>query len=155
MTKTRKRYANAGIARILETIVAATIIFIVFTASAFFLADPKASAIQTRTDLDNQGYNTLNQLVESGTIEATVEHSPQQKAELQGFIQNSLPASLLFKLTVTPIDGSTQQVVEISNTEESSFANFVEVSSTPLIYTSKNGNIYSIVLVLANAGQGV
>jgi hypothetical protein len=158
-----KTRANSGQARILETVVAATIIFIVFTASSFFINSSQIKAVQERTDLDRLGYNVLSRLTESGTIEATIENTPPLNVQLKAFVQNSLPSSMLFNLTITkciPPNQSTQWVTfqspptTVSNTDASSFFSSIEVSSTPMIYTSKNGNIYYLILVLANAGEG-
>jgi hypothetical protein len=159
-----KTRANSGQARILETVVAATIIFIVFTASSFFINSSQIKAVQERADLDRLGYNVLSRLTESGTIEATIENEPMPlTVQLKAFVQNSLPSSVLFNLTITkciPPNQSTQWVTfqnpptTMSNTDASSFSSSIEVSSTPMIYTSKNGNIYCLILVLANAGEG-
>jgi hypothetical protein len=84
-----KTRANSGFARILETVVAATIIFIVFTASSFFINSSQIKAVQERTDLDRLGYNVLSRLTESGTIEATIENVPEQDSayyRLNGYL---------------------------------------------------------------------
>ena len=97
---TKSRRGNAGITRILETIVAAAIILIAFTAASFFISDSKTAALQDR-HLDRLGYNVLSKLTESGTIEATIEQTPPAKVELKTFIQNSLPSSMLFNLCIS------------------------------------------------------
>jgi hypothetical protein len=151
-TKTK---ANSGQARILEAVIAALIIFIVFTASAFFINSSRTTTVQERADLDRLGYNVLSKIIESGTIEATID----QPTLLKAFLQNSLPSSILFKLTLTTWKDSNGWVTAttlppLSNSDDNSFSNSAEVSSTPMMYTSKGGNIYYLVLVLANAGQG-
>jgi len=152
---------SSGQARILETVVAATIIFIVFTASSFFINNSQVTAVQERTDLDRLGYNVLSRLTESGTIEATIENEPMPlTVQLKAFLQHSLPSSIFFKLTImnwaSNQDGWVvpNNLPSLSNSADSSFSNSIEVSSTPMIYTSKNGNIYYLILVLANAGEG-
>jgi hypothetical protein len=150
-----KTRANSGFARILETVVAATIIFIVFTASSFFINSSQVKAVQERTDLDRLGYNVLGRLTESGTIEATIENG--LTVQLNGYLQHSLPLSIFFNLAImnrTSNPDGWVNLPSLSNSDYSSFSNSLEVSSTPLIYTSKNGNIYYLVLVLANAGEG-
>lgn len=160
MTNRRaKKRANSGLARILETVVAALIIFIVFAASSFFVTNSSTTAVQERADLDKLGYNVLSRLIESGTIEATIEQLPPLTVQLKAFLQNSLPSSILFKLTITnyvSTNGwvSPSTLLSLSNSDDSSFLGSAEVSSTPMMYTSKGGNIYYLVLVLANAGQG-
>lgn len=155
------RRTNAGVARILEAIVAATIIFIAFTAESFFVSYSKTAVAQDRTDLDRLGYNTLSKFTESGTIEATVEQTPPATIELKAFIQNSLPTSMLFNLTVTRCNQqgtggiALGTPMSISNLADDSMLESLAVSSTPMMYTSKSGNIYYLVLTLANPGQGV
>jgi hypothetical protein len=105
----------------------------------------------------------LNRLTESGTIEATIESSTISDAQnqLRAFVQNALPSSVLFNLTVsncveeTPSDWvAVDQLATVSNTDGTSFSGSLAVSSTPMIFTSKNDNIYYLVLTLANPGEG-
>lgn len=147
---------NLGFARILETVVAATIIFIVFTASSFFINSSQIKAVQERTDLDRLGYNVLSRLTESGTIEATIENTPPLTVQLKAYLQHSLPSSIFFNLTIMNWPSNQDgwvNLLSLSNSDDSSFSSSLEVSSTPMIYTSKNGNIYYLILVLANAGE--
>lgn len=160
--KKRGSKANTGQARILEAVVAATIIFIVFSASSILINSSRVTAAQERTDLDTLGYNVLSRLTESGTIEATIENSQSslsaQLTQLKAFVQNSLPSSMFFSLTITnntkTNDGSQpiNQQLTVGNVGAASFSASTDVSSTPLIYTSKSGNIYFIVLLLSNVG---
>ncbi len=153
-----KSRANAGFARILETVVAATIIFIVFSASSFFINSSQTKAVQERTDLDRLGYNVLSRLTESNTIEATVEHEPEPlTVQLKAYLQHSLPSSIFFNLTIMTrpsYQTGWQNLLSLSNSDDNSFSSSLEVSSTPMIYTSNNGNIYYLILLLANAGEG-
>jgi hypothetical protein len=102
----------------------------------------------------------LSRLTESGTIEATIEQPTPLTIQLKAFLQQSLPSSILFKLTIMKWASDSHGWVassalpSLSNSDDSSFLNSAEVSSTPMIYTSKGGNIYYLVLVLANVGQG-
>jgi hypothetical protein len=160
--RTKSRRENAGITRILETIIAAAIILIAFTAASFFISDSKTAALQDRTDLDRLGYNVLSKLTESGTIEATIEQTPPAKIELKTFVQNSLPSSMLFNLSISKsAPGGTAgswatigEPITVSNVDGNSLSNSIAVSSTPMMFTSKNGNIYYLVLVLASPGEG-
>jgi hypothetical protein len=154
-----KRRANAGVARILEAIIAASIILIAFSAAAFFVSDSKTAVVQDRSDLDRIGYNVLSKLTESGTIEATIEQTTPKTIALKAFIQNSLPSTMLFNLTVSKSQQGSGGVtfgtpVIVSNIDDYSLSQSLAVSSTPLMYTSKNGSIYYLVLMLANPGQG-
>jgi hypothetical protein len=153
-----KSRANSGFARILETVVAALIIFIVFSASSFFVNSSQIKIVQERTDLDGLGYNILSRLAESGTIEATIEKTPPANDyQIRAYLQHSLPSSVFFNLTIMNWSSNENKWVNLqslSNTEYNSFYNSLEVSSTPLTYTSKNGNNYYLILILANPGAG-
>jgi hypothetical protein len=156
---------NAGIARILEAVIAATIIFIAFAAASFFVSNPRTSAVQDRADLDRLGYNVLSRITESGTVQATVGQTPpalEADIQLKTFVQNALPSSILFKLTINQYKQDAtgkwvvaDQLASVSNTDAPSFSDSIAVSSTPMIYTApETGSIYYLVLVLANPGGG-
>jgi len=153
--------ARRGQSRILEAVIAAVIIFIVFSVSMFLIRASDVKVLQERADLDRLGYNTLHRLVESGTIEATVEKRIDD-VFVKTIIQKSLPSTTYFNLTIfiCSDQGSWIELEPhpsyppISNVSEDAFAKSMEVSSTNMIYTSKTGNIYQLVLVLARAGGG-
>jgi hypothetical protein len=160
LSRTRpKSRANLGNTRIVETVVAAAIIMIVFAASTFFITSPQINAVQEKTDLDKLGYNVLNRLAESGTIEATIENvqAPRDAIiPLRAYLHNSLPISIFFNFTVMNWSPEQKNWVNLLPPIDSggSFSTSLEISSTPIIYTSKTGNIYYLILVLANAGEG-
>jgi len=145
--------------RILEAVIAAAIIFIVFAASLFLISVSNVRVLQERADLDRLGYNTLHRLVESGTIESTIERRLQADL-VRTITQKFLPPEIYFSLKIfICLDQGSWIKLEphpsyplISNTPEETFANSMETSSTSMIYTSKTGNIYQLVLVLAKAG---
>ena len=155
--------ARKGQSRILEAAIAAVIIFIVFSVSVFLVRTSDVRVLQERADLDRLGYNVLHRVVESGTIEKIWENPLSigfRKALLQTAVQNSLPSTTYFNLTVfrcvEEADGRVglQYETSVNNTSVDSFTNSLEVSSTNMIYTSKSGNIYHLVLALARAGGG-
>ncbi len=160
----RKTSADSGQSRILEAVIAAMIIFIVFAASSFFINSTKTTIVQERADLDRLGYKVLSKLIESGTIDATIERPAPitaKQIQLKAFLQHSLPSAILFNLTILNWTSNSNQCwrkfawvnCSLNNADDNSFSNSAEVSSTPTIYTSKGGNIYQLILVLANAGQ--
>jgi hypothetical protein len=155
--------ARKGQSRILEAVIAAVIVFIVFSVSTFLIRTSDVGVVQERADLDRLGYNVLHRLVESGTIEETLENSAGLgEAQLKTMVQKSLPAAMYFNLTVYNCTGSLVESwfapnpPSISNVaaETDPFASSMEISSTNVIYTSKKGNIYFLVLALARAGEG-
>jgi len=154
--------ARKGQSRILEAVIAAVIIFIVFSVSMFLIRASDVRVLQERADLDRIGYNALHRLVESGTIETTIEKYGSGFGEvyLKTVVQESLPSTMYFNLTIfNCVDKGSWVELDnrrwVSNTSDpKSFAKSLEVSSTNMIYTSKKGNIYHLVLVLARAGGG-
>lgn len=154
---------NKGQARILEAVVAALLIFIVFTGSSFLVNRLDTTSTQERTDLDRLGYNVLSKLTESRTIEATIENNAtsqiMRQIELKNFIRSAVPSSMLFSLDITEYGRNETwvmplSVMTISNADGVSFSNSLTISSTPTLYTSKNGNIYYLVLILASGKGG-
>ncbi len=147
--------------RILEAVIAAIIIFLVFSVSTYLIRSSDVRLLQERGDLDRLGYNVLNGMINSGTIEETVENqtgtSVNARIQLQTYIQRSIPLSTYFNITIVKMTANKGWINQtalfsISNAGTSTFLNSPEVSSTPTIYTSKGGNFYYIVLVLARAG---
>lgn len=158
LSKTRK-----GQSRILEAVIAAAIIFIVFSASMFFIRASDVKVLQERADLDRLGYNVLHRLVESGTIEETLElyGSGFREDHMRTAVQRMLPSSIYFNLTVFNCTEDQENSLirleplpSISNAPSELFAESLEVSSTSAMYTSKNGHIYHLILVLARGGGG-
>lgn len=162
--KTKLR-ANQGQMRIIEAVIAATIVLIVFTASTMLINNSQVNATQSRSDLDKLGYNVLSRLTESGTIEATIEKATSpltqdtlEVIQLKNFVHNSLPSTMFFSLTIYKKSATDnqwvppQELISIKNVDVSAFSKSIEVSSTPLIYTTNSGNIYHLILLLANVG---
>lgn len=158
--------AHRGQARILEAVIAAVIIFIVFSVAIFLIRASETRVLQERADLDRLGYNVLHTLAESGTLEATIE-TDEGVSNLMTVVQRSLPSQTYFKLTIfnceeNPYDKTLVELdptITISNTPADSFANSLEVSSTSMIYTSRiynitstTYNIYNVELVLTRGG---
>ncbi len=155
-----KLYSESrGQMRILEAVAASLIIFIVFSAATFINRSSDVKVSQERADLDRLGYNILSDMVESGTVEATLEKS-YLPVELQAYLQRSLPMATFFNFTVykNVADGKGWIIQVLffncSNVPSSTFTDTLEVSSTPVMYTSKGGNTYSLTLVLARVGGG-
>jgi len=153
-----------GQARILEAVIAAAIIFVVFSGVTFFMRSSDITIVQERGELDRLGYNILDRIVESGAIEQELETKLDLWTIGQHFkaiILQALPSTVYFKLnifnctengpwiTLNPIS-----LPNANNTSEDAFAISKEVSSTTVTYTSRTGSIYNIVLVLARGGEG-
>lgn len=150
-----------GQSRILEAVIAASIIFIVLSASMFLIRPSDVKVSQERADLDRLGYNVLHRLVESGTIEETLElYGPGFREDhMRTAVQRMLPSSIYFNLTVFNCTEDKKNglirlepLPSISNAPPGLFSEPLEVSSTSIMYTSKNGNIYHLILVLARSG---
>lgn len=154
-------YTHRGQSRILEAVIGAVIIFLVFTASYYLIQSSSSIPTQETADLNRLCYNVLHRIVESDTIEETLEtqDSTSGAASLQMVVREALPQGIYFNLTVYNCTGNPQtpfapNPVSVSNAPEAEMAKSKEVSSTSTTYTSKNGNIYLIILKTARAGQG-
>jgi hypothetical protein len=154
--------SNAGQFRILEAVIAAVIIFLVFSAAFFMVKSSENIVTQETADLNRLGYNTLHRIVESGAIEEILEKNQSVEAEsayLKMIVQESLPSAVYFKLTVYTCTGNltnpfAPNPLSLSNAPTNELAESKEIASTSTIYTSKKGNIYYLVINLARAGQG-
>ena len=155
--------ARKGQLRIFEAVIATIIIFTVFSTSIFLIYPSRVWVLQEKADLDRLGYNLLHRLAESGTIENTVERYGPGFCEvhLKTVVYRSLPPLTYFNLTVfrcvKEADGvrvGLRYDTSVSNASPEVFAKSTEVSSTTMIYSSKQGNIYYLVLVLAREGEG-
>lgn len=151
MTKCR-----CGQSRILEAVIGAIIIFIVFSVATFLIRASDVRVLQERGDLDRLGYNVLSRMVDSGTIESLIE-IPRWDEVLRTTIQKFLPSTLLYNLTIFDCVQHSDFVTlehrtSVSNVQPDAFLSSKEVSSTSIVYTSKRGNIYCLVLLLTRAG---
>lgn len=158
--------ANRGTARILEGVVAAIIIFVAFSVSVYLLQPSDAKVLEEKLDMDRLSYNVLHTLVESGSIEENLELDPSFAApHLKNVLQRSLPSPIYFNLTVFnctesagnyPAIDLTPIPLPVNNTSTDALTELIEVSSTSTTYTSRKGNIYHLVLMLARpGGEGV
>lgn len=161
ITTNHRSRSTRGQSRILEAVIAAAVIFLVFSGATFLIRSSDVKVLQEKADLDRLGYNVLSRLTESGTIEATLENTQNNMSiQLKTFIHRALPSATYFNLTITNCTYNTPWVqfekppIVVCNVDDGSLANSTELSSTPMIYTSKNGNIYYLILVLARAGAG-
>ena len=158
----RLRKARKGQSRLVESILAALIIFAVFSVAVYLVTSTKLWTVHERGDLDRAGYNLLHTLAESRVIEQTVEQN--RTSSLKILVQRFVPPMTYFDLTIynitTAQDGITMNMTALPETpitnadSPDSFTRSSEVSSTTFIYTSRQGNIYYIVLKLARGGEG-
>src|SRR3990172_12830983 len=128
---------SKGFSRILEVVIAAVIIFVVFSVATFLIQTSDVKAVQERADLDRTGYNVLNGIIESGVIENIETSSTLNVTNyLRTIIQSSLPPTVYFSfsisnctdkatyVTMQPVDGSN-----VTNCPSELFAKSTEVSS--------------------------
>lgn len=151
--------ARLGQARILEAVVASLIIFTAFSAAFYFIYSSENVSHQETVDLNRLAYNALHQIAESAVIEETVEEDPQSgQNQLKTILQELLPANIYFNLTIYNCTGNPHQPyggnpISISNAPPEALAESGEVASASIIYTSKRGSIYNLVLRLTRAGM--
>lgn len=168
----RLRAARKGQSRLIEAILAAVIIFVVFSVAVYLVTSAKLWTVYERGDLDRAGYNLLHTMAESRVIDQVVE-GQNTTTPLFTVVHRFLPPMTYFNLTIYNITAAqgdpndpanvtmkmdpikAQGGATISNADSAdSFTRSSEVSSTTFIYTSRRGSIYYIVLVLARGGEG-
>ncbi len=161
MMSTKKKIdEKSGQMRILETIIAAAIIYIVFSAAFFIIRSSETITSQETTDLNKLGYNVLHRMMESRTIEETLEKHPEIGINyLKNVVQKFLPTGVYFSLKIYNCTGDLfppfyPDTWSISNAPMEEIMKSKEVAYASTIYTSKAGNIYYLVLNIARAGQG-
>ncbi len=151
--------SKRGQFRLIEALLAALVLFTVFTAAIFLTSTSRIHALQERSDLDRVGHNILLRLVESGVIESTVETTPSSfEPVLKTAVTQSLPPLTYYSLKVYRGDAAiipsfAQIGNEVSNSAPGDLQKASEVSSTSFSYTStSSGQIYYLVLTLAKGG---
>lgn len=145
--------AHDGQTRILEAVIASFIIFLAFSAAFYFIYSSENIFYQETIDLNRLAHNILHQIAESAVIEETIEKDPENgENHLKIILQELLPANIYFNLVIYNYTGNPLQPYSISNAMAEAFAESKEVASASIIYTSKRGNIYNLVLKLTRAG---
>lgn len=157
-----RRKRDKGQMRILETVIAAAIIYVVFSASFFLIRSSETVTSQEIVDLNKLGYNLLHRIIESGTIEETLESGSETGGGtdyLKVVVHRFLPTGVFFNLTVYRCSQNLseppfEQSWTISNAQSEDLMKLKEIAHASTVYTSKTGNIYYLVLNIARAGQG-
>lgn len=131
--------------RIIEAVIAAILILVVFTAAFSMIMSSQNVSRQEAVDLNKLAYNTLHRLAESNAIEESIESNAPNN--LQRTLQELLPQGVYYYLSVNRTYPSTGSWT-FSNADAQTFEAANEVASSSLTYTSKYGNIYLLVLKL-------
>ncbi|MEM1508194.1 MAG: hypothetical protein QW262_08125 [Candidatus Bathyarchaeia archaeon] len=150
--------SRLGQVRIIEAVIAAILIFIAFTAAFSMLFSSEKFFKQETVDLNRLAYNVLHRLAESGVIETAINEG--QSAVLANALQSLLPQNVYYNLTIYERDSSGQGWIPVnlggkpyvSNASGEVFERSSEVASASITYTSKNGKIYYLSLILTRAG---
>ncbi|HDO41397.1 MAG TPA: hypothetical protein ENH03_00655 [Candidatus Bathyarchaeota archaeon] len=153
-----------GQARILEAVIASIVIFLAFSAAFYFIYSSENIFAQETIDLNRLAHNVLHQIAESNVIEETLEEDLQNgRTQLRIVLRELLPPNIYFNLTIFNCTDNPFQLYDyenplqpISNVPENApaevFTESREVASASILYTSKRGNIYYLVLELTRAG---
>ena len=159
--------ARNGQARILEAVIASIVIFLAFSAAFYFIYSSENIFAQETIDLNRLAHNVLHQIAESNVIEEILEEDPQNESaiRLEIVLRELLPSNIYFNLTIFNCTDNPFQLydydnplpsISISNALDDApaevFAESGEVASASILYTSKRGNIYYLVLELTRAG---
>ena len=158
-----KRIFNAreGQVRVFEMVVAAVIIFVSFSASIFLIYPSHTGEIYERENLDRLGYNVLHNLVETGAIESILKDLNKNdlnivKAKLKTLIDGIIPLMTYYNLTIfVRNEGSAALnfLLSVSNAPPDIFVKSAEASSTTVVYTSRDGKMYYLMIMLVKEGE--
>ncbi|MBS7635219.1 hypothetical protein KEJ34_07020 [Candidatus Bathyarchaeota archaeon] len=145
--------ADKGQVRMFEAVIAAIIIFSIFSASIFLIMPSRTWVLHEKEDLDRLGYNVLHSLIETDAVESVLTESGGNAASrLKMLIEETISPSMYYNLTIFKCEDNTE-VVSVSNISPDEFGKLPEKSSTTAIYTSRGGEnggeSYYIILVLA------
>jgi hypothetical protein len=151
--------ADKGQVRMFEAVIAAIIIFSVFSASIFLMYPSRTWVLHEKEDLDRLGYNILHSLIETDAIESVLTESGGNAAyKLKMLIEEIISPSIYYNLTIFKCEYNGGVVTlrsnfNVSNISPDEFGRLPEKSSTMAIYTSRSGEnggeTYYIILVLA------
>jgi hypothetical protein len=144
---------NRGQIRIFEAVVATAVIFVAFSASILLIYPSRLWLIYEREYLDRLGYNILHNLAETGAIESVL---GEDTYHLEIIMNRIMPLLTYYNLTIFVFNtakGEIQRFASVSNATPEVFRRMPEVSSTMMVYTSRSGKTYYLVLVLAKGGE--
>lgn len=151
----RKLDEDKGQVRMFEAVIAAIIIFSVFSASIFLMYPSRTWVLHEKEDLDRLGYNVLHSLIETDAMESVLTESSGNAAyRLKMLIEEAISPSIYYNLTIFRCENNLEEpIVSVSNISPNKFGKLPEKSSTKAIYTSRSGEnggeTYYIILVLA------
>jgi hypothetical protein len=150
---------DKGQVRMFEAVIAAIIIFSVFSASIFLIYPSRIGILHEKEDLDRLGYNILHSLIETDAIEYVLtESGGNADSRLKMLIEEIISPSIYYNLTIFKCEDNGVVVTlrsnfSVSNISPDEFSRLPEKSSTMAIYTSRSGEnggeTYYIILVLA------
>ncbi|MGQ9514316.1 MAG: hypothetical protein ACUVTL_04620 [Thermoproteota archaeon] len=152
--------SRRGQLRVIEATIAAIMIFFSFLTASYFTRSPRSWTLSRGEDLTRMGYNVLHSLAVTDVLDNTIASGKQGWEQQLNFILEALlPSTVLYNLTVYKVlsksDGwqteyKTFNTIKITNTEsDEAFIKSPEVVSISYLFTSRQGDAYSLVLQIS------
>jgi hypothetical protein len=154
------RPSRGGQLRVIEATIAAIVIFFSFLTASYFMRNPRIWTTSRTEDLTRMGFNILHSLSVTDVLNNTVaSHKIGWEDQLNFVLEAFLPSTTFYNMTIYKVlsnSGTWTTVyqpfnaMKITNTESSeAFTRSPEVVSVSYLYTSKNGEVYLLVLELS------
>jgi hypothetical protein len=154
-----KSRSRGGQLRVLEATIASIVVFFSFLTVSYFTRNPRVWTTSRAEDLTRMGYNVLHSLSVTGVLDNIVASGKiGWEQDLKFVLDALLPSTSYYNMSVYKVLSSeTQEVglsklnsIKITNAESgSAFIYSPEVISVSYLFTSMKGDVYLLVLQLA------
>jgi hypothetical protein len=156
------RAARKGQFRILEVVFAAVILTSAYSVAIFIMEPANNPAIRASDDLEILAFNVLNHMAQGGTFDRiTTEVGWEESIKIA--MTRLMPPGTYFNMTVfnATISGPSAVLIPINSSPitnvqaleaVTAFGRSPEISSSTLIYTTKDGQFLVLRIIVAAAG---
>jgi hypothetical protein len=149
-------FDKIGQIRVLEVVVAVTIIVVALSLSSLLLGTARTWHFRRTEELSKSAFSVLSYLSKSGSLDANLVRRPEGwEYGLKNLIDNLVPANTVFVLEVSAYDsgGWVDVCQPISNDVQMRVENIgPDVGSATYIYTGADRLIYRLRLMISSRG---
>lgn len=150
-------FDKCGQIRILEVVIAVTIIVVALSLSSLLLGMARTWRAKRSEELSKSAFSVLSYLSKSGSLDANLVRRPEGwEYGLKNLIDNLVPANTIFVLEVSIYEdpGDWVEVCQpISNDVQMPVENIgPDVGSATYIYTGADGLTYRLRLMISSRG---
>jgi hypothetical protein len=143
--KLRKLKNNKGQMRVIETILAATIILAAVSFVGIFAVRPTSPAYEI-TDLEHMGYGALHDLDQQGVLTSLVYSG--KWSDLRTVLKITIPVDIYFDLTIYNLDGSRINGEQIIYGDSETFLEAKNIASVTYSLVGSASNYEPRILLL-------